>query len=51
MRYLMARTVRVMGRIGAASVVSGVDEFGWVQIIMHSQRSIERWPAWLLEAA
>ena len=51
MGYLMAKTVRVMGRIDAAIVVSGVDEHGWVQIVTHGQRSIEFWPAWLLEAA
>jgi len=33
MKYLMARTVRVMGRIDAASVVSVVDSCGWVQIV------------------
>lgn len=48
---MMGRWVRVIGMSDIAVVASGIDERGWLTIVLLVSRDIERWPAYLLESA
>jgi len=46
---MMGRSVRVVGMSDIAVVASGLDARGWLLVVIQRTRSLERWPAYLLE--